>query len=88
MVCMTANLRLTLSDEQTEALDVMRGPATRTAYVMWLVERALVNRTVDAIPGVSDQPSPADPSRKPAKGSCKHERALKGWCNDCKTGGH
>ena len=21
-------------------------------------------------------------------GKCRHPRALRGWCNDCKTGGH
>jgi hypothetical protein len=30
--------------------------------------------------------TPAAPG--PALGPCKHTRALKGWCNECKTGGH
>lgn len=26
--------------------------------------------------------------RPPADGACKHERAVKGWCRECQTGGH
>jgi hypothetical protein len=38
---MSAQLRLTLTDEQTAQLDALRGPATRTAYAAWLLARAL-----------------------------------------------
>ena len=38
---MSAQLRLTLSDEQADRLDAVRGPATRTAYAAWLLARAL-----------------------------------------------
>jgi hypothetical protein len=33
--------------------------------------------------GIAKEPQP--PERDAA---CRHPRVLKGWCNDCKTGGH
>jgi hypothetical protein len=36
-----AQMRFTLNDELTELLDRLRGPATRTGYALWLLERGL-----------------------------------------------
>ena len=36
-----AQMRFTLNDELTGLLDRLRGPATRTGYALWLLERGL-----------------------------------------------
>jgi hypothetical protein len=36
-----AQMRFTLNEELTELLDRLRGPATRTGYALWLLERGL-----------------------------------------------
>ena len=43
-------------------------------------------RAASAVPEpVFREPSASrEPDRKP----CKHEHVVKGWCNECKTGGH
>ena len=50
-----ASLRITLSDEHAAALDALRGPATRTAYARWLLERdlAAAGRSAGDVPGVA-----------------------------------
>ena len=41
---MSAEIRLTLSDEQTAKLDAIRQPASRTAYAGYLLDVAINNR--------------------------------------------
>jgi predicted transcriptional regulator len=79
---MPANMRIVLPDELTARLDAIRGPATRTAYVMWIIEQALGDET-PALDPVSVRPA-----RKAAGGACKHQHAIKGFCRECGTGGH
>ena len=81
---MTANVRLTLPDDLTARLDAVRGPATRTAYAMWIIEQALE----EPQPAVVADPSVRPPRADPARSSCKHEHVVKGICRECRTGGH
>jgi hypothetical protein len=46
---MPAQLRLTLTDEEAEALDAARGAATRTAYASLLIRRALSGDDLEAL---------------------------------------
>jgi hypothetical protein len=33
-------------------------------------------------------PPTGSPAPKPARQACAHRRAVKGWCGECRTGGH
>jgi hypothetical protein len=95
--------RVTFGVKVSEALaaqiDAARGDVSRSA---WL-EAAARGRLAGAAPVTEKraapvrQPSrvvPAPKFREPAapreadRKPCRHEHVVKGWCNECKTGGH
>ena len=79
-----------LSEDEAAACDTARGDLPRSEWGRALLLAA----------GVSDRPpriiplEPDYPVRKPRRtepsgnGQCKHEHAIKGWCRECRTGGH
>lgn len=46
---MSADIRVTLTDEKTAKLDAIRGPATRTAYAAHLLGSALERAFTQAV---------------------------------------
>jgi hypothetical protein len=71
-----AQMRFTLSEELTALLDDLRGPATRTGYALWLLERGLRQEAAGAeAPPKARKPATRPSGSAPSAAELARERA-------------
>lgn len=62
-------------------------PVTGTGLTADMLPAATASNAQRA-PKPKTRRAPAAAKPRAASGGCKHEHVLKGWCRECKTGGH